>query len=173
MNIQEACKNLDISISIYENEDIPETVLIKQYRKMSLLYHPDKNKSVNSIQNFQKIHDSYEFLGKYLGYIDEDYYIDEYEKKQSEPMGNFLDYKDIFMNLLDFTLGDDIINQIQNRLLNKFLNIERINNYIDHIKLMKIYNFLLVNKSKYNITDEFLISIENIIHQLDHIRNDN
>lgn len=132
MDIHEACKKLNISI---DDECISETTLKKQYRKMSLLYHPDKNKSGDAIQIFQEIHDSYEYLGKYLGYIDGDYYIDEYEEEKvdycSETVRNFVSYKDTLMIFLNSTLGHEIIQLIQERLLNHFSNHEKV------IKLQK------------------------------------
>lgn len=171
MNIHVACKNLNI-----ENEnkdDILETTLIKQYRKMSLFYHPDKNNSADAIQKFQEIHDSYEYLGKYLGYIDEDYYSDEYENKNvsKQSSWNFVAYKDVLF-FLDITLGDDIIKQIKDRLFGKLvLGIDkRFNKYLNHEKLVKILDFLSQNKIKYDISDELLLHIESIINHIELIR---
>jgi DnaJ-class molecular chaperone len=168
MNLHEACKILGINND--NEEDILETTLIKQYRKMSLAYHPDKNKSIDAIQKFLQVRESYDFLGKYLGYIDEDYYTDEYENGNAMfGSWNLVAYRDNIMGFLDITLGDDIIKQIQGRLLDNFLNNEQIHNYlgtIDYSKLVKLHSHLLENKNKYNISDTVLMHIEMVINNL-------
>lgn len=54
--------------SFYEALDIPETAtadeIKKAYRKLSMIYHPDKNgNSQESTEKFQKISEAYEVLG--------------------------------------------------------------------------------------------------------------
>jgi DnaJ-class molecular chaperone len=168
MNVHEACNILGINND--NEEDITEKTLIKQYRKMSLAYHPDKNKSIDAIQKFIQVRESYDYLGKYLGYADEDYYTDEYEN-EGHYFGswNFVAYRDDIIGFLDITLGDDIMKQIQGRLLDTFLHNERIHNYlgtIDYSKLVKLYSHLLENKNKYNISDTVLKHIEMVINNL-------
>jgi hypothetical protein len=152
-----SCKNLDITIN--SDNDISETTLITQYRKMSLLYHPDKNNSINAVNEFQEIHDSYEYLGKYLGYVDEDYYIDEYDSD----IWTFDFYKENIMSFLDLTLGDEIIKLIQEKLVNNDL-IDSCIKKIDHSKLIRIHKFLISNKDKFNISNSFLNSIETLLN---------
>ena len=75
---EESCKTLNI---VVENEDeLTESILKKQYRKYCLLYHPDKQNTITSCK-FLEISKAYEYLGKYMGYIDDDdYYYDDYEE---------------------------------------------------------------------------------------------
>jgi DnaJ-class molecular chaperone len=171
MNLHEACRILDINND--NDEDILETTLIRQYRKMSLVYHPDKNKSIDATQKFLQVRESYDFLGKYLGYTDEDYYTDEYENEGhyngNTMFGswNFIAYRDNILGFLDITLGDDIMKQIQCRLLDNFLHNEQIKDYlgtIDYSKLIKLHSHLLENKNKYNISDTVLTYIEMAIN---------
>lgn len=178
MNLHEACNIL--GINNHNEEDIPETTLIKQYRKMSLAYHPDKNKSIDAIQKFIQVRESYDYLGKYLGYADEDYYTDEYENEghyngnMMFGSWNFVAYRNNIMEFLDITLGNDIMKQIQGRLLDNFLHNERINNYLgtfDYSKLVKLYSHLLENKNKYNISDTVLKHIEIVINFYNPARN--
>jgi DnaJ-class molecular chaperone len=56
------------SVSFYNALDVPETAtpdeIKKAYRKLSMLYHPDKNgNSSESTEKFQKISEAYEVLG--------------------------------------------------------------------------------------------------------------
>ena len=84
---EESCKTLNI---VVENEDeLTETILKKQYRKYCLLYHPDKKNTTTSCK-FLEISKAYEYLGKYMGYIDDDYYYDDYEEYDEYNSGTVL-----------------------------------------------------------------------------------
>ena len=64
---------------------ISEEVLRKHYFSKTLQYHPDKNNSEDAKNNFHKIHESYEFLMKYYGYMDDDsYHLSCHEEKSEE-----------------------------------------------------------------------------------------
>ena len=57
-----------MSDNLYEILELPETSSIdeikKSYRRLSMLYHPDKNKNnPDSTAKFQKISEAYETLG--------------------------------------------------------------------------------------------------------------
>jgi len=82
---EESCKTLNI---VVENEDeLTESILKKQYRKYCLLYHPDKQNTITSCK-FLEISKAYEYLGKYMGYIDDDdYYYDDYEEYEEYNSG--------------------------------------------------------------------------------------
>lgn len=60
MNLNDACKNLNIN----EN-NINKEIIKKAYLKYALLFHPDKTK-YDSSDEFIKIRDSYQFLNSYL-----------------------------------------------------------------------------------------------------------
>lgn len=85
---EESCKTLNI---VVENEDeLTESILKKQYRKYCLLYHPDKQNTITSCK-FLEISKAYEYLGKYMGYIDDDdYYYDDYEEYEEYNGGTVL-----------------------------------------------------------------------------------
>ena len=89
-NYEKSCQILNI---IIENEnDISSSMLNKQYRKMSLLHHPDKN-SDNTSEKFHEISNAYEFLGKYLGYTDDDDYSDLQEYDEETDTSNWIKNK--------------------------------------------------------------------------------
>ena len=85
---EQSCKTLNI---VVENEDeLTESILKKQYRKYCLLYHPDKQNTITSCK-FLEISKAYEYLGKYMGYIDDDdYYYDDYEEYEEYDSGTVL-----------------------------------------------------------------------------------
>ena len=94
MNYQTACCNLGLSI----NEDWQESDLKRQYRRLALLNHPDKNKSADATHQFQQIQESYEYLMKYQGFIDtNDYNLDE-DEDQYPDQNNKTQYSHILFS---------------------------------------------------------------------------
>ncbi len=130
MNLSEyeiSCKILNI---VVENEDeLTEVILKKQYRKCCLLYHPDKQNTTSSCK-FLEISNAYEYLGKYMGYIDDDDYIDD-------------DYEEY-----DKINSDSVISSIQ-KVSAYVMSNEHIKSYVDCMNddsnFKKIFNLLRVN----------------------------
>jgi DnaJ domain len=71
----EKCCNI-LNIEVVDENDITESLLKKSYHKCCLKHHPDKRKDLSSSKILEII-DAYDYLCKYLGYIDDDNYDDE------------------------------------------------------------------------------------------------
>lgn len=63
MDLQTALQELGITVELTK---VDQEYLKKQYHKMALKWHPDKNDDLNSTVKFQKINEAYEFLQKEL-----------------------------------------------------------------------------------------------------------
>ena len=95
----EYCSTLNIVVN---NEDeLTEFVLKKHYHKLCLVYHPDKLKDSSRSSKFQEINNAYNYLSKYMGYMDDDDYSDieiscdeeiwnESKESQFKIFGNYL-----------------------------------------------------------------------------------
>lgn len=94
MSLKESC----IIFNIDDINNIDKKSLKKKYYKLSLLYHPDKNK--NSNRYFIKINESYNFLNNY---IDKNNHVTEIENNY-EKILELLTFKNIncFINLIYF-----------------------------------------------------------------------
>jgi predicted protein tyrosine phosphatase len=56
-----------------------------------------------------------------------------------------------------------MISQIKEIILNKFLFV---NSQVDKKKLVKMCDFIIKNKKKYDISDDFLYSVEKLLNYL-------
>jgi hypothetical protein len=74
MDSKKACEILEINTMENHMNKLTEEIVKKQYRIMALKYHPDKNKSVNAVEEFQNIQSAYDYLMKEL---DTPYFKDE------------------------------------------------------------------------------------------------
>jgi len=176
MNYVKACECLEIE---FENNNIDESKLKRQYKLKALLYHPDKNKSSDAVSRFQEVQESYEYLMKYQGYMESENEMDSFDD-------NF-DYDQMFSNIdkkgykwILFSFLKNILNRDrQNNLL--YTIIQRISTIcetsaldtlekIDKTILIKIYDILKKYKDAFHFTDEFIVKIENMISEK--IKND-
>lgn len=67
MNYKNALEILEINSMTNNCEDLTLELLKKQYRKMALKYHPDKNGNTpESNEKFRKINEAYNYLKKYM-----------------------------------------------------------------------------------------------------------
>ena len=95
MNIQKALDELDIleiELTMLDQEYIK-----KQYRKLALKWHPDKNNQPNANAKFQKINEAYDYLSNELKLLNNTEY-----SNTSQPFVSSFDYKEskIYIDIL-------------------------------------------------------------------------
>ena len=97
-----------MSESFYNTLEVPETASIdeikKSYRRMSMLYHPDKNKNnPDATSKFQKISEAYETLG-------------DSDKKKEYDMRN----KNPFFKMMNMHQQDQGVNPVEEMFTSMF-----------------------------------------------------
>jgi hypothetical protein len=164
MNYQKAI----IYLELEDNIDMKH--IKKQYRKLALKYHPDKNPSSEAAIRFLEISESYNFLCEYF---QSDNYHDhcDINTPYSELLKEFL--QSIFV---DVNISSNIyLIQILQRIIEKITNIcedksidffRKINKQL----LKKIYEILYIYRDVLSISDNFLEQIHEIIDEK--IKND-
>ena len=179
MNYKTACLNL--GISIVEDEPTITMEEIKQnYRIKALQYHPDKNPSPDAASKFQEIHESYEYLMKYEGFMDDD---NEYLEMDDTPdlSGNLFyrlfmknNYNNILFSFLQILLKDTETTNLFHAIITRIMNlcqdsaIETMNN-LNLETLKKLHMILQTYKVVLHLRDEFLENIESIIQEKENL----
>ena len=75
MNLQIALDELEISLDDIELTKFNQEYIKKQYHKLALKWHPDKNDDSVAKEKFQKINAAYDYLSTELRIINGEYNI--------------------------------------------------------------------------------------------------
>jgi len=166
MNYKKALQILEIDLTYTNTNDITLEYLNKQYRKMALKNHPDKNDNTpESNETFKNINEAYHFLKSEISLYNED---DNIESDQSSL------YYDILKGFMEtFFLGkyDDLLSKIVNEIVNtsKKISIKLLDD-LDKETAFRLYSFLSSNRTIFHLSQEILDNIrENVIKKYDNV----
>jgi hypothetical protein len=177
MNYKTAC--LFLNINTTENEDcsITQEEIKQKYRIKALQYHPDKNHSPDAVSKFQEINESYEYLMKYEGFMDdENEYLDIDETtNMNDTSGNIFyrffmknNYNNILFSFLRIILKDEETTNLFHTIIMRITNvcqetaIETMSQ-INPETLSKIYMILKKYKDVLHLREDFMENIERIV----------
>jgi len=156
MNYKTAFEILEIDMSDKKYSDINLEYLKKQYHKLALQNHPDKNGNTkDSKEKFQAINEAYEYLKREINFKENDnkttststVYVDILQSFLSEIFAG--KYNDKFFEIVKKI----IVKKIPNKLF-KELNKEMA---------FDIYNFLSKHKNILHISQELLDNLMEIV----------
>jgi len=156
MNYKTAFEILEIDMSEKKYSDINLEYLKKQYHKLALQNHPDKNGNTkDSKEKFQAINEAYEYLKREINIKEKDekssstVYVDILQSFVSEIFAG--KYNDKFYEIVK----NIIVKKIPNKLF-KELNKEMA---------FDIYNFLSKHKNILHISQELLDNLMEIVQK--------
>lgn len=160
MQNKEALKILEIN---FKCNDLTLKTLTKQYRKMALKHHPDKNGNTpESNEHFKQINEAYNYLK--INFNDDD--KDDINKQHLFEPSNFM-YFNVLNNFIKTVMELDYIDlmpKIINEILmsSKQLSVNIFEN-LDKDDALHIYIFLSKYKSILHLNEEIFENIRKLV----------
>ena len=162
MDLNEAYNALEIDAN---NKSITNEYIKKQYRKMALKYHPDKNGNTEeSNERFKKINEAYNYLKNiYVEDVDADLDTDI---EESDNFQSSL-YTDILKQFIRTTFEGkytEVLSKIVSKIIGAGKKISTdLFNELDKDTALNIYSFLSMNRSTLHLNQEILDLIREIV----------
>lgn len=164
MNYKDAFDILEIDFTYTKYEDLSLEYLKKQYRRLALKNHPDKNGNTNeSTEKFKKINEAYQYLKRELN-------LEACEKndaKTEEGFSNSSLYSDILKGFIKTVFEgkyDEILTTIVNNIIIAGKTIStKLFDGLDKDTIFDIYTFLSNNRYTLHLSQEILDIIRDIV----------
>ncbi len=170
MNIQVALDLLDISLNDIKVSELTEQYVKKQFHKVALKNHPDKNKSENATNKFQKINEAYEYLIKNACINESEdnsnannTFVSSFNLKESNNYTNLLT-----SFISSITIGnykDSIMHIVKAIVLNYDKISVKLFEELDKYTAVELYSIIQKYKNELHITDETLLLVSSIIKE--------
>jgi len=174
MDIKIALEILEISED--ELTKIDQDYIKKQYHKMALKWHPDKNPDKNATDKFQRIGESYQYLSKELCFLNDETnsntsntsntynpFVSEDTKMYTYILSTFIssllkgDYNELFTKVIkEIVIGYNVLS---------LTYLQKIFEDLDKQKSIDIYNFLCKYRDILYIQSDVLELVSSIIKE--------
>ncbi len=156
MNYENAFEALELDINSKSN--INKETIKKQYRKLALKYHPDKNGNTEeSNERFKKINEAYNYLNNL--YINDD--NDDVEKTTYSQSSL---YADILKQFIQSSFEKEVLSKIVSKIIGAGKKIStELFNELDKETALNIYSFLSNNRSTLHLSQEILDLVREIV----------
>ena len=164
MDYNQAFEILEIDLDFANYKDISLEYLKKQYRKLILKHHPDKNGNTpESNEKFQQIHEAYNFLKQELNYINPTNF-DNGETDNEQDSSLYVNILSNFMKSVFEGTYKDVLSKIVGDIINagKKISVTLFDD-LDKDTALNIYVFLSNNRCVLHLSQEIMDIIRDIV----------
>lgn len=164
MNFKEAFDILEIDFTDIKYDELSLDFLKKQYRRMALKHHPDKNGNTNeSTEKFKKINEAYNYLKRELKNLNPDDFVTESEDESNEQFMYFNVLKNFIKSVLESKYTDIVFSIISDILsAGKQISLKVFED-LDKDTVLQIYNFLSKYRSVIHFSNELIDQVREIV----------
>ena len=168
MNYKNAFEILEINFEITKYEDLTLEYLKKQYRKLALKNHPDKNGNTHeSNEKFKQINEAYNYLKREIKYLDKDKLSNNDIKPEEDEFSSSSLYSDILKGFMK-TVFEGKYNELLTKIVNDIITAGKKTSVklfddLDKDTTFNIYTFLSNNRYVLHLSQEILDIIRDIV----------
>lgn len=158
MNYKDAFEILEIDLPSVGYSGVSLEYLKKQYRKLALKHHPDKNgNTFESNEHFKKINEAYTYLKNENNFL-----YDEEDNKQDSPL--YYDVLKGFMKTVFEGKYNDLMSKIVNDIIlaGKKISVKLFDD-LDKDTALNIYTFISNNRSILHLKQDILDAIREVV----------
>jgi hypothetical protein len=164
MDYKRAFEIMEIDLSIVNYNDVSLEYLKKQYRKLILKNHPDKNGNTpESNEKFKNIHEAYHYLKKEIDHLKP---VD-FESVECDDDRETSVYFDILRNFMKTAFEGnytDVLSKIVNDIINAGKKISvKLFDDLDKDSALNIYTFLSNYRSVLHLSQEVMDMIRDVV----------
>jgi hypothetical protein len=164
MHYKEAFELLEIDITEINYDLLSLEFLKKQYRKMALKHHPDKNdNTLESTEKFKQINEAYTYLRRELKNLKPEDFVDDLDDESNEQYKYFNVLQNFIKSVLESKYTDIVFSMV-NDILNagKQISLKMFED-LDKETALNIYNFLSRHRSIIHFSSELIAQVREIV----------
>jgi len=161
MNYKDAFEILEIDLSIVSYNDISLEYLKKQYRKLALKNHPDKNgNTVESNEKFKQINEAYTYLKREIKHIKPC----DVECDDSSVSSLYTEIlKEFMKTVFEGTYNDILIKVVNDIMITGKKMSLKLFDELDKDTILSIYTFLSSHRSTLHLSEDVLDMIRGMV----------
>lgn len=166
MNYKNALEILEIDLSVVNINELTTDYLKKQYRRLALKNHPDKNNNtIESTLRFQQINEAYDYLRRELKQIsDNDNDGDDSENMYGPESSLYFDILTGFMKTMFAGTYNELLTKVVNDIIVAGKKISsRLFDDLDKDTAFQVYSFLSTNRNVLHLSQDILDAIREIV----------
>jgi curved DNA-binding protein CbpA len=162
MNYKEAFEILEIDFINIKYEELSLEYLKKQYRKLALKHHPDKNGNTDdSNEKFKKINEAYNYLKREIKNIKPEDFNEEDDSNEQYMYYDVL--QNFIKSVLESKYTDLVFSIIRDILTTRKQLSLKIFEDLDKDTVLQIYNFLSKYRSVIHFSNELIDQVRGIV----------